>query len=155
MCMKLNRKLNHNFHNSGIGSKFVKAIKIITVILGVIGTLNTAILGVYIASTYLIVSRFETDFYAIQTCCVLLVIAISVVLMMYGSYLQWKTRRQGYLVNALTGVTVAVAYAYFALVTPVLNWLGILGVALLVPAPLSGILGALAKNLKNNKQVLT
>ena len=147
----MNEKVNHNFHNNSVKSKYVKAVRISTAILGLIGTLNTAILGVYITSTYLIVSKFEIGFYAVQTCCVLLVIAISVVFLIYGSYLQWKMHRRGYLINALIGVAVAVAYGYFALATPILNWQGILGVALLIPAPLSGILGALAKNLKNNK----
>lgn len=146
--MRLNERLNGNFLNNGLGSKFVKAVKIITAILGFIGALNTAILGVYIASTYLIVSKFKTEFYAVQTCCALLVIAISVALLIYGSYLQWKMHRRGYLINTLAGVAVAVTYAYFALATPVLNWLGILGFALLIPAPLSGILGALIKNFK-------
>lgn len=144
----MNEKLNHNFHNNSVKSKYVKAVRIITAILGLIGTLNTAILGVYITSTYLIVSKFKIGFYAVQTCCVLFVLAISVVLLIYGSYLQWKMHPRGYLINALTGVAIAVAYAYFALTTPILNWLGILGVALLIPAPLSGILGTLTKNFK-------
>lgn len=148
----MNEGSNHSFRNKGLVSKYVKAVKIITAILGLIGTLNTAILGVYIVSTYLIVSKLNAKFYAVHTYCALLItlliMMISVVLLIYGSFLQWKMHRRGYLINALTGVAVVVAYAYLAFATPILNWLGILAVALLIPAPLSGILGVLTRNFR-------
>lgn len=146
----MNERLNRVFHNSNPRSKFVKKVRIIAAILGFIGIVNTIILGVYIVLTYVIMSKFKTGFYAIQTYSALLLIGISAVLLIYGSYHQWRMHRRGYLINMFIGGTVAVVYAYFILIVPVLNWLGMLGVALLIPAPLSGVLGALIKNFERN-----
>lgn len=122
----------------------------INAVLGWLGAVNLLLLAFYILGVYLSVSAIDAtvkERLLFHVYLVTILTAASATVLVYGSYLIWKTRRlKGGIVNLLAGTIVPIpTYLYFSFLSqpPLLfwlfDWLGLVGCFLLIPAITSGI----------------
>ncbi len=126
----------------------------VSALLGWLGATNLLSMALYILSVFLPVSSIPSvRKLVLQVYVAAILTTISGVLLIYGSYLIWKTSRwKGGLINILAGTLVPVpTYLYFTFFSQpiLLGWLNPLGCFLLAPAILSGAISiSLSKYVK-------
>ncbi len=123
----------------------LKAYNLMGAITGLLGAVNTILIGSYLITLFLYLAPLGIAFPPAQT--YIVGITASVVasfLLLCGSYLIWKGRaRRGGMLNFVAGAITIILYLYFTLVFPLLYQLGITGYFLPAPALISGVIGIL------------
>ena len=126
-----------------------KTLKLICIFLGFLSIANNILLGIYITQ-YCLAIAFLTRFF-IEANIVGFATAISVALILFGSYLIYKDHYlHGGLFNIGAGTITLGLYLYYTLNLPVLQHFGLLGYFLLLPPFTSGII-SIAMSPKNVK----
>ena len=126
----------------------LKTLKTISILLGFISVINMVLLGIYIvrcclALAFLSGFQMEANIGGFVT-------AISVALMIYGCYSVYKSHfLRGGVCNLIAGIITIGIYLYYTLRFQFLQQLGLLGYFLLLPAPISGIIGIIISKEKN------
>jgi len=120
-----------------------KYCDIISAFLGLLGAVNLLLIAFYILTIYLSVSAIPPmEQLVFQVYFVTILTAVSAIMLIYGSYLIWKTnRRKGGMINLSAATVIPIpTYLYFAFLSQptLLNWLSPFGCFLLVPAIVSG-----------------
>jgi hypothetical protein len=123
-----------------------KAYNLIGAIIGLLGAVNTVLVGSYIITFFLSLSSIGIFFHFAQAYMVGITasVAASTFMLLCGSYSMWKGRaRQGGLLSFVAGTITTVLCVYFTLVFPLLHRLGMISYFLPAPALISGIIGIL------------
>lgn len=134
-------------------SKEDKTLTLISAATGCVGIANIVILGIYITNRCLRLALFFPNFLTEATIAAILTF-ISAAMLLYGSYLIYKGQgNKGGTLNILAGTITIIIYAYYAVhwEFPLLTQMGPTGYLLLIPAPISGILGILIFKAKKQK----
>jgi len=126
----------------------LKTLKNISILLGFVSVVNVVLLGIYIIRFCLVfafLSRFQ-----IAANIVGFTTAFSVSLISYGCYSVYKNHfLRGGVCNLIAGIITIGIYLYYTLGFHLLQQLGLLGYFLLLPAPISGIIGIIMSKEKN------
>jgi len=134
-------------------SKEDKTLTLISTATGCLGTANIVVLGVYIINRCLRLALLLPNFLT-EAIITAFATSISAAMLLYGSYLIYKGQgNKGGIFNILAGAITIIIYAYFTVnwEFPFLVQLGPTGYLLLIPAPISGILGILIFKAKKQK----
>lgn len=122
----------------------VKADKqhIICAVLGFLGAAVSLVIGLYLLSTMANLSSIQDE--TSQIWIASLATGITVITTAYGSYtiLSGNTQRGG-TINVAGGIILVITYCYFSEFSQpkLLGWLNPLGIALVIPSILSGVIG--------------
>jgi hypothetical protein len=122
---------------------------IISALLGFLGVAVSFVIGFYLLSTMIDLANIQDETSQIWIAGV--ATTITAVVIAYGSYLILKSNSQkGGKINIAGGSVLIVTYFYFSEVSQpkLLEWLNPLGIALVIPPILSGVI-SLAMNPKN------
>ena len=121
----------------------LKQFKVISAVLGWFGAATTIFFGIYTSMALislinwglLIGRNFQMEAYLVAISTI-----ISSIILFIGGYLMWKNLlRKGGTINLSAGTVVALIYSYYAI--SVVKPFGKMGLALCVPAILSGVFG--------------
>lgn len=125
---------------------------LIAAFLGWLGATDSFMIGFYIFTTYLALPPvLRTEHLAYQAYAAIVLTAILVFALVYGSYLLWKEKaKKGGITNFVAATILIAIYIYFAFISrpSLLRWLGFIGGFLCTPAILSGTIGILMKKQK-------
>lgn len=118
---------------------------IISAALGFLGTAVSLVIGLYLLSTMANLSSIQDE--TRQTWIASLATGITAITTAYGSYtiLKGNTQRGG-TINVAGGIILVIMYSYFSEFSQpkLLEWLNPLGIALVVPPILSGVIGLIS-----------
>lgn len=113
---------------------------LISVVLGCLGLINAALIGVHVATLYLRLTPLN-GFFLTKAYVISGVTVASAFMLIFGSYLVWKDKgRIGGVLNLAAGVVTLVLFCYFVWVFPLLRQFEPVGYLLPIPALTSGIL---------------
>lgn len=132
-------------------SKEDRILTLVSTATGCVGTANVIILGIYITDRCLLLASLLPNFLTEATI-VAIATLVSAAMLLCGSYLIYRGQGiRGGTLNIVAGVITIIIYAYFTVNRefPLLMQLGPVGYLLLIPAPISGILGILISRLKD------
>jgi hypothetical protein len=117
-------------------------LAIITAFLGFIGVADSALVGFYLLSTVSSISNIQDQ--GLQSWAISIAVAISLLVLTYGSYLILKGHSQkGAKINMTGSVISAIIYIYYSAFSQpkLLDWINPAGITLIIPAILSGVIG--------------
>jgi hypothetical protein len=124
----------------------IKRLNIISAIMGFLGAFNSIAIGFFLLS--ILFDPLGISNLMIQGYLLAPVIAVIIVTLIYGSYLILKNRntKRGARVNLASGLILAFLYVYYAFLSKpiLLGWLNPVGISLIIPPLLSGIIGQTA-----------
>jgi hypothetical protein len=125
-----------------------KTLELISILLGFVSIVNMVLLGIYIVR-YCLALAFLGEKFLMEANMVGFATAISVALILYGCYLVYKSHfLRGGICNLIAGIITVGMYLYYTLRFHLLQQLGLLGYFLLLPAPISGIIGIIISKEK-------
>jgi drug/metabolite transporter (DMT)-like permease len=128
---------------------------IISALLGFLGVAVSLVIGFYIISTMLDLAKIQDETSQIWIASV--ATTITAMVTACGSYLILKSyTKKGGKINIAGGSVLIVAYLYFSMVSQpkLLEWLNPLGIALVIPPILSGVI-SLMTNPKNQSESIS
>lgn len=125
----------------------VKTLRLVSIFLGLLSIANNVLLGTYIVRyclAFAFLSRFQIEANIVE-----FATAISVVLILFGSYSIYKNHPlRGGFCNITAGIIVTGLYLYYTIYFPILQQFNPLGYFLPLPAIISGIIGAIISKEK-------
>lgn len=126
----------------------MKTLKLVSILLGIISSINIILLGIYVINHCLALA-FLPGTFLIEANIVGFTTATSVALLLFGSYSIYKDHPlRGGLSNIIAGIITVGIYLYYTLSVPIFQQFGLLGYFLLLPAPISGIVGVIISKIK-------
>jgi hypothetical protein len=126
----------------------MKTLKLVSILLGIISSINIILLGIYVIN-YCLTLAFLLGTFLIEANIVGFTTAISVALIFFGSYSIYKDHPlRGGICNIIAGAVTIGIYLYYTISIPILQRFGLLGYFLLLPAPISGIVGIIISKVK-------
>jgi hypothetical protein len=127
----------------------LKQYALLSAILGWLGSVNGALIGVY--SSLKLFHLGSMRGYQLEIYIVSILTILLTVILLYGSYHLWQTHfKVGGRLNLAAGIGTLSLYGYFTWVIPLLTELGVVGLLLCVPALGSGLLGLMADRFFTN-----
>jgi len=126
----------------------MKNLKLISILLGLIGIANMILLGIYVVNYCLLLATLLSKF-LLEANIIEFATTISIALILFGSYSIYKNHPlRGGICNLIAGTITIAIYLHYALNVPILQQFGLLGYFLLLPAPISGIIGVIISKMK-------
>lgn len=126
----------------------IKTLKMVSIFLGFLSIVNMVLLAIHVIN-YCLALTFLLSRFLIEANIVGFTTAISVALLLFGSYSIYKDHPlRGGLSNIIAGIITIGIYLYYTLSIPILQQFGLLGYFLLLPAPISGIVGVIISKIK-------
>jgi hypothetical protein len=119
-------------------------LNLISALLGFLGAANSLAIDFYLISTILGMSRIVTQ--SLDGWVASMAIVTIMIALIYGSFLILRGKnRKGGKINTAGGLILACIYIYYSAFSEpkFLNWLNPIGIILVIPPILSGIIGLL------------
>ena len=125
--------------------------KMVASILGLLGATIPLVIGFYLVSTMANLASYQDE--TSQIWSTLFVTAIASIATLFGSYLILNSKpRKGGGINIAGGVILLATYSYFSEFTEpkLLEWLNPLGLVLVMPSFLSGVISLMSSKSQND-----
>lgn len=138
--------------------KLGNPLKILSIFLGLLGTMNSFVMVTYLISTNIALSSFLKPELQFQGYLGSSIAIACTVLMVFGTYYVLRQQMlKGGVINLAAGAILYSAYIYFAFIADprILNWLEPTGHFLFIPPLLSGLISTMLQKHGPETQIAT